>query len=79
MTRYRRVIITSTPVSGSIPPANVHYGFSDGVAQKRSNTLSAARAKHPHRFGTASDPKILALPGPAWINKPTETAEKTAA
>jgi putative transposase len=60
-------------------PANVHYGFSDGVAQKPSNTLSAARAKHPHRFSTASDPKILALPGPAWINQPTETAEKTAA
>jgi putative transposase len=60
-------------------PANVHYGFSDGVAQKRSNTLSAARAKHPHRFSTASDPKILALPGPAWINQPKETIEKTAA
>ncbi len=60
-------------------PANVHYGFSDGVAQKRSNTLSAARAKHPHRFSTAIDPKILALPGPAWINQPTETAEKEAA
>jgi transposase InsO family protein len=60
-------------------PANVHYGFSDGVAQKRSNTLSAARAKHPHRFSSANDPKILALPGPAWINEPKEASEKEAA
>lgn len=60
-------------------PANVHYGFSDGVAQKRSQTLAAARAKNPHRFSTATDPKILAIPGPAWINQPIETAEKVAA
>lgn len=60
-------------------PANVHYGFADGVAVKRSQTLAAARAKHPHRFSTAADPKILALPGPAWINQPLETAENPAA
>lgn len=60
-------------------PANVHYGFADSVAGKRSQTLAAARAKHPHRFNTATDPKILALPGPAWINQPTETTEKPAA
>ena len=60
-------------------PANVHYGFADGVAQKRSLTLAAARAKHPHRFNTTTDPKILALPGPAWINQPQETTEKQAA
>ena len=60
-------------------PADVHYGFSDGVAQKRSNTLAAARAKHPHGVSSASDLKILALPGPAWINQPTETTGKDAA
>ncbi len=60
-------------------PANVHYGFADGVARKRSQTLASARAKHPHRFTTSTDPKILALPGPAWINQPKETTEKTAA
>jgi transposase InsO family protein len=60
-------------------PANVHYGLADGVARKRSQTLAAARAKHPHRFGTTTDPKILALPGPAWINQPNETPEKEAA
>lgn len=57
----------------------MHYGFADGVAMKRSQTLAAARTKHPHRFSTATDPKILALPGPAWINQPIETTEKPAA
>lgn len=60
-------------------PANVHYGFADGVAMKRSRTLAAARAKHPTRFNTTTDPKILALPGPAWINQPKETPQKSAA
>lgn len=60
-------------------PANVHYGFADSVATKRSQTLAAARAKHPNRFSTATDPKILALPGPAWINQPKTTTEKAAA
>lgn len=57
----------------------MHYGFADGVAQKRSQTLAAARAKHPHRVSTATDPQILALPGPAWINQPKETTEQAAA
>lgn len=60
-------------------PANVHYGIADAVALKRSQTLAAARAKHPHRFTTTTDPKILALPGPTWINQPTETTQKAAA
>ena len=60
-------------------PANVHYSFADGVARKRSQTLASARAKHPHRFTTSTDPKILALPGPAWINQRKETTERKAA
>ncbi|SMX73815.1 hypothetical protein BAURA63_03725, partial [Brevibacterium aurantiacum] len=49
------------------------------VAVKRSQTLAAARAKHPQRFSKATDPKILALPGPAWINQPKESTETEAA
>ena len=60
-------------------PANVHSGFADGVAQKRSQTLAAATAKHPNRFSTTGDPKILDLPGPAWINQPQTTTEKATA
>lgn len=60
-------------------PADVHYGLADGVAQKRSQTLAAARANNPHRFSTANDPKILALPEAAWINQPKTPTEKAAA
>lgn len=60
-------------------PANVHYGLAAGIAKQRSETLAAARAKHPNRFTRAADPKILALPGPAWINQPKENTEQSAA
>lgn len=60
-------------------PANVHYGFAAGIAKQRSETLAAARAKHPNRFARATDPKILALPGPAWINQPKENTGQSAA
>lgn len=56
----------------------MHYGFAKAVAVKRSQTLATARAKHSNRF-TTTDPKILALPGPAWINEPKKTAEAHAA
>lgn len=77
--RHRRVHDHQHSGIGFHTPANVHYGFADGVAVKRSQTLAVARAKHPHRFNTSTDPKILALPGPAWINRPVETAEEPAA
>ena len=51
-------------------PADVHYGHVHGVAATRSEALAAARAAHPERFTTNEDPKILALPGDAWINQP---------
>ncbi|GAA5227018.1 hypothetical protein GCM10025778_15510 [Paeniglutamicibacter antarcticus] len=57
---------------------NAHYGHADVVAQKRSNTLAAARAKHPERFTSSTDAKILALPGPAWINQPAGAVAKEA-
>jgi putative transposase len=60
-------------------PANVHYGHAAGVARERSATLAPARTKHPERFTTTTDPKILALPGPAGINQPKEITEQSAA
>ena len=56
-------------------PADVHYGLAAGKAQDRSAVLTAARAAHPERCSTTTDPKILALPGAAWINKPIEKAD----
>lgn len=64
------------PGIGYHTPANVHYGFAEGVAQRRSQTLAAARAKHPHRFSTTADPKILALPESVWINDPAKRVKE---
>jgi putative transposase len=59
-------------------PADVHYGHARTVNQQRSATLAAARLANPERFGTTEDPKILALPTDAWINRPAP-AESPAA
>lgn len=56
-------------------PADVHYGLAEGKAAERRAVLDAARATHPHRFGTTSAPKILALPDAAWINRPAAPAD----
>lgn len=59
-------------------PADVHYGHAKTVNVQRSAALAAARAAHPERFATTTDPKILALPEDAWINRPAP-AEPAAA
>ena len=53
-------------------PADVHYGLAVGKAVDRSAVLAQARLSTPERFATALDPKILALPDSAWINRPVE-------
>jgi putative transposase len=51
-------------------PADVHYGLAGETARQRSQTLEDARRRHPTRFATTHDPKILDLPTAAWINQP---------
>ena len=53
-------------------PADVHYGLATAKAAERAVVLAAARNRHPERFGTTQDPKILAIPSPAWINQPAD-------
>lgn len=61
-------------------PADVHYGHASTVAEQRSAALAAARLAHPERFASDTDPKILALPDDAWINRPADhPAEPSAA
>lgn len=55
--------------------ADVHYGLAADKAAERTATLAAARTNTPARFGKTSDPKILALPNAAWINRPAEQPE----
>jgi len=59
-------------------PADVHYGHAATIAADRSRALAAARAAHPERFATTSDPQILALPEKAWINPPADPAAEPA-
>jgi putative transposase len=58
-------------------PADVHYGLAEAKAANRRAVLDDARAQHPHRFGTATAPKILNLPDTVWINQPTDNADTT--
>ena len=56
-------------------PADVHFGLAASKAADRRSVLAAARAKHPHRFGTTAAPKILDLPDSAWINRPIDESD----
>jgi len=51
-------------------PADVHYGHAAATATERSGVLAEARQRHPERFATTQDPKILIIPATAWINQP---------
>jgi transposase InsO family protein len=54
-------------------PADVHHGRHHTVRAGREDTLAAARAAHPERFGTSRPlPKILDLPDQVWINQPDQ-------
>jgi transposase InsO family protein len=55
-------------------PGDVHYGLVTETARQRSATLADARSRHPARFATRQDPKILDLPAAAWINEPITEA-----
>lgn len=54
-------------------PADVHYGHATTVHVGRQATLAQARARHPERFTSSHNPKIINLPDAAWINPPPET------
>ncbi|WP_028281080.1 hypothetical protein [Arthrobacter sp. H5] len=47
----------------------------------KAQSLKDAGSPHetPQRFTTTTDPKILALPRPAWINQPKQIPEQSAA
>ncbi len=59
-------------------PASVHYGTATEVRAGRQQTLDAAYATHPERFGHRR-PTPPKLPAVAWINQPSqETLIQTA-
>jgi putative transposase len=52
-------------------PATVHFGHAEDIQTERARVLQGAYAMHPERF-VRHPPVPPPLPGPAWINKPTE-------
>jgi len=54
-------------------PASVHYGTAGEVRIHRQQTLDAAHAAHPERFGHRR-PQAPKLPTLAWINQPSQEA-----
>ena len=54
-------------------PASVHFGTATEVRAQRQQTLNAAYAAHPERFGNRR-PQPPKLPTVAWINQPTQEA-----
>lgn len=54
-------------------PADVYFGLAAATAADRRIVLAEARARHPHRFGDiTAAPKVLDLPGTAWVNRPAD-------
>jgi transposase InsO family protein len=54
-------------------PASVHHGTAAQVRALRQQTLDAAYAAHPHRFGHRR-PRPPKHPTEAWINQPSREA-----
>lgn len=54
-------------------PASVHHGTAGEVRALRQQTLDAAYAAHPYRFGHRR-PRPPKLPVEAWINQPSREA-----
>ena len=52
-------------------PADVHYGRTEEIHQRRQTALDAAYERHPERF--VRKPPVAALPPQAvWINPPKQ-------
>jgi hypothetical protein len=54
-----------------LTPEQVHYGLSGEILKIRSETLTNAFSKHPHRFKGIM-PMPQQLPEAVWINKPED-------
>ncbi|MEO7423416.1 MAG: IS3 family transposase [Ornithinibacter sp.] len=54
-------------------PASVHYGTATEIRTQRQQTLNAAHAANPNRFGNRR-PQAPKLPKAAWINQPSPEA-----
>ena len=59
-----------------LTPAQVYRGEAKVILAKRQETLDAAFAEDPKRFGNRR-PKVTSLPKIVWINRPAEQISKS--
>ncbi len=59
-----------------LTPAMVHYNRTGHILQQRQQVLNAAYRLHPERF-VRQAPRPTAVPTEVWINKPSNSNEKT--
>lgn len=57
-------------------PADVHYGLTEAIRDKRAGVLNAAYAAHPERF-VRKPPEPPQIPEASWINRPDQPEEDT--
>ena len=62
--------ITGTPGSGFTPRPTSTTAWPARSAAQRSQTLDAARQRHPTRFATTPTPRSSTYRTAAWINQP---------
>ena len=56
-----------------LTPAQVHFGEAEAILGRRHETMLAAFAAHPERFGHRQ-PRRESLPAAVWINTPAVAA-----
>ena len=61
---------------GLLTPAMVHYGQTALILEQRQTVLDVAYRVHPERF-VRQAPKPPSVPTEVWINKPSDSDEKT--
>jgi putative transposase len=57
-------------------PADVHYGLTEAIRDKRAGVLDTAYAAHPERF-VRKPPEPPKIPEISWINRPDPPQEAT--
>lgn len=57
-------------------PADVHYGLTEVIHDKRATILTNAYATHPERF-VRKPPEPPKIPKTSWINRPDQPKEPT--
>jgi putative transposase len=60
-----------------LPPASVHFGFSDQIIEKRTHTMKSAFKKHPERF-VKGKTTTRSVPSESWINQPCQNVLEAA-